>query len=138
LPDSVLFLPNSAFVLIVVGVLLIYCEFVWVGKLIFGIVGAILAICGIEMLSRAPNTVLGISLIGGAIVCFVVEAAFRTYFVAGTIATLLLGWGFWKLYATPPCILPQLAFPISALFGGITTALLFAAKRARQNKHSDV
>jgi len=128
-------LPNVSFVLIVAGILIIYGEFIWVGKLIFGVTGSIAALVGLALLWRLPHTTLGISLLGASVVCFAIESAFETHWIAGISAAILWGWGFWRL-CTTPSVLPQLAFPVSAVFGFVTTALLSIAQRARRNKRS--
>ena len=118
------------------GVLLLYCEFVWPGKVVFGVAGACSVLGGLAILWRIPHTTIGLALIGAAMVCFAVEAAFQNRFVAGTAATVLLANGFWKLCAVAPGIRPEMAFPVSAIFGAITLALLSVAKRARRNKRA--
>ncbi len=123
--------PNTAFLLITAGILLTYAEFIWVGRVIFGVAGAIMALTGIAAIAATPHpAITGVLLIAGAIIFFALEAAFETLYLAGILASALWAIGFLKLCP----ILPQVAFPVSALFGAITTWLLSIAKRARRNK----
>jgi hypothetical protein len=101
---------------------------------VFGVAGACLAMGGLAILWRFPHTTVGLALIGAAILCFGVEAAFQTRLLAGIIATVLLASGFWKLCAVESGIRPEVAFPVSAIFGATTLALLSVSKRARRNK----
>ncbi len=127
-------MPNLAFLLICLGLLLIDCEFVWVGKVMFGVCGAVCALAGVAAFARMPHTALGIGLILGAVICFALEAGFETGFLAATAGSALWAFGFWKLCPAPQPVLPQIAFPVSAGLGAVTTWLLWIAKRARRNK----
>ena len=129
-------MTSFAFVLIVAGIILIYGEFIWLGRLVFGVVGAIVALAGVAMLTRVPHTALGMSLIGTSILCFVVDAAVETYWMAGVAATVLWAWGFWRLCPGADAMLPQVVFPVSLVFGALTTVLLSIAKLARRNKRA--
>lgn len=131
-------LPNIAFGLLVAGILIAYGEFIWVGKLVFGVVGAVLALIGITLLAGLPHSWTGISLLAAAVGCFAVEAVFKAHWVAGMTGTALLGWGSWKLCRPPKSIAPLMAFPASLILGGVTTALLSVARRARENKRLDL
>ncbi len=116
--------------------MLIYGEFIWVGKLIFGVVGALIALAGVSLLMRFPLTRFGMSLIGASILCFVVDAAVDTYWVAGVAGTVLWALGFWKLCRGVDAVLPQVVIPVSLIFGALTTVLLSIARRARRNKRA--
>jgi len=113
------------------GILLIVCEFIWVGKVWFGVAGAICALSGVAAFSRMPHTNLGIELLLGSVVCFAVEAGFETFWIAGVLGSLLWAIGFHQLQ---PSLLVPIVFPLSAIFGGVMTWLLSTAKRARRNK----
>jgi len=118
--------PDAAFLLTVGGILLAYGEFIWVGKVWFGLAGAVCALAGF---SRMPLNSAGAVLILGAAVCFGLEAAFETFLSAGVLGSALWAAAFWRAGASPPLVLC-----VSALFGGVTTWLLSIAKRARRNK----
>jgi membrane-bound serine protease (ClpP class) len=128
--------PNLAFVLTIFGILLVYCELIWMGRIVPGVAGALAVICGIYWLWQLQPGALGLELLAAAIACFALEACFRNYFVAGMAGTALLGCGFWKLFNQPPWIVAGLAFPMSALLGAVTTVLLEIARRARRNKRN--
>ena len=106
------------------------------GKIVPGVVGAVMTMSGIFWLWRLQPAGLGLELLAGAMACFALEACFSNTFVAGIAGTVLLGFGFWKLYSEPPWIVGGLAFPMSALLGAATTALLERARRARRNKRN--
>jgi len=110
------------------GILLIACEFIWVGKVWFGVAGAICALAGVAGL-HAPPTGSAIAAILGATVCFAAEACFETFFIAGVLGSVLWAAGFRTLGVSPPVVVFG-----SALFGGVTSWLLSIAKRARRNK----
>jgi hypothetical protein len=77
-------------------------------------------------------------LIGGAIVSIGLEAGIRTYCVAGVAGSVLWAVGFWKLCPAPNAISPEVVFPVTAVFGGVSIFLLNIAKRARANKRADL
>lgn len=129
-------MTSVAFVLIVTGLVLIYGEFIWVGKLVFGVAGAIVSLAGVAMLTHVPHTVFGMSLIGSSVLCFVLDAAIETYWTAGVAATALWAWGFWRLCPGADATLPWVVFPVSLLFGALTTVLLSIARQARRNKRA--
>lgn len=126
-------MPNVAFLFLVAATVLIYCEFIWVGKIIFGTAGVLLFIIGLNLFIRLPQAGLGLLFMAGAIGFFVLESIFSAYYLAGIIATALLARGFWMLGVAPP-----LAFPITGLLGCVTVALLSIARRARRNKRLDI
>jgi membrane-bound ClpP family serine protease len=128
--------PNLAFVITIFGILLVYCEFIWMGKIVPGVAGVLLAMSGMYWLWQLQPAVLGLELLTAALACFALEACFKTYFAAGIVGTALLAFGFWKLYDEPPWIVAGLAFPMSALLGVATTVLLAIVRRARRNKRN--
>jgi membrane-bound ClpP family serine protease len=131
-------LQNIAFVLVLSGLLLLYCEAIWVGRIYFGLAGAVLFLSGVAGLWNLPHTLPGMTLIAAAILAFVIEAFFRTCFVAGILGTILLASGFWKLCPPPIAIAPGLILPLTALFGVLTLKLFAIAKQARRNKRDDL
>ena len=67
-----------------------------------------------------------------------VEAVYRTYFVAGAVGTACLAVGTCKLFDPTPGITADLAIPVTIVFGGVTMFLGSAAKRAARNKRADL
>jgi membrane-bound ClpP family serine protease len=122
-------LPNTAFLLLIAGVLLIYCEFIWVSKIIFGTAGALSILTGLALFDRLPHTSFSLWLTLGGVACFVVETVTRTYFLASILGTALLACGFWRLGVAPLLVLPG-----TLACGALTSLLLSIARRARQNK----
>ncbi len=99
-----------------------------------GTLGGLCMVWGVAMLWRVPHTTLGCSLISGAVLCFAIEAWVQTKFIAGIVGTLLGAFGFWKFCAGEPRIVASVAFPISAVLGGVSLWVLGIAKQARANK----
>ena len=130
--------PNTAFVLTIFGVLGIYCEFIWSGRIYPLLFGSAAVITGCFFLWRLSPSPLSLALIGSAALLFVVELLRNTYFVAGTLATACLAAGFCEMFRTPPWIVPGLAIPVCCVFGAVTCFLSYAARRSRENKWSDI
>jgi len=120
---------NAAFLLIMAGLLLIYGEFIWVGKVWFGLAGSACALAGVAAFWGMPHATVGPVFLIGAVVFFLIESAFETFRAAGILGSALWAAGFWKLGVSPPVVLG-----ISGLFGVLTIWLLSIAKRARRNK----
>ena len=120
------------------GILGIYSEFIWPGRVLPGLLGAAALVCGCYFLSRHSPSGAGLVLIGIATLLFVAESLYRTYFFTGAVATACLAVGACKLFNRAPGIEAGLAIPVSIVFGGVTVFLGSAAKRARRNKCSDI
>lgn len=130
--------PSTAFVLAILGVLAIYCEFVWPGKVYPGVLGSIVLIIGAYFLWLNSPSRSGLVLIGLAVPLFLVETLWKTGFVAGIAGTALLSFGVCRLFTGPNRIGLGLAIPVCIVFGAISVFLAYGARRARQNKWSDV
>jgi membrane-bound serine protease (ClpP class) len=130
--------PSTAFVLAILGVLAIYCEFVWPGKVYPGVLGSIVLIIGAYFLWLNAPTGIGLLLVGLAILLFLVETLWNTRFAAGIAGTTLLSFGVYRLFAGASRIGLGLAIPVCIVFGTISVFLAYGARRARQNKWSDV
>lgn len=130
--------PTLAFVLLVIGVLGIYREFLNPGRVIPGLVGLALTVIAVYGLVRNGPTAIGLTLIGVAILFFIVETIWDLRFLPGIVGTLFLIDGFRRLIAPPLAISLPIAVIGSIILGGVTTLLAFGARRARQNKWSDI
>jgi len=130
--------PTVALFLTLGGLLLIYCELIWMRSVLPGVAGAAMAMCGLYWLVEFRPAAVGVELIAGATACFAAEARYQTWFVMGATATLLLACGFWRLYSQQPSIGAAAAFPGSFVFGAVTILLLDVGKRARRNKRVDL
>ena len=126
--------PNTAFCLVIFGLLGVYCEFIWPGRVLPGICGAAAAATGGYHLWRAVPSALGLELLALAAACFLLDAFIHTYLIAGTVATVALTFGFLRLIPGEHGIRPFWAIPWCLAFGAITMFLNWSARRARRNK----
>lgn len=129
--------PNMALILLVIGAVLIYVEFVHPGMVLPGVFGAVLLLVALSALSVLPINWLGAGLLILALTMFVLEAKFVTHGIltAGGAACMILGA---VLLVDSP--LPELrihlstAISVALPFAIITAFLLSLAVRARANK----
>jgi len=130
-------LPSYALTIAVIGVLLVYCELVWTGRVIPGVTGAILIAIGIYFLCRGPVSVIGPLWIVCAALLFVGEVLARAdfFFACAGIAALTIGFCF--LVPAPAALPYSLTVPLGIVLGAITAILCVGAKRARRNKRAD-
>ena len=129
--------PSSSFVLAVLGILGIYSEFIRPGRVLPGLLGAAALVCGSYFLWRHSPSRIGLLFIVLAAALFILESLYKTYFVAGALASACLAVGACILFREGPGIEAAVAIPTSAAFGALTTFLGSVAKRARLNKRSD-
>jgi membrane-bound serine protease (ClpP class) len=129
--------PNVALVLLVIGALLIYAEFVHPGFYVAGATGAVMLLLGLSALSVLPINWLGAALLILALVMFVLEAKFVTHGVltAGGATCMILG-AVMLIDSPFPELRIHLSTAISVAlpFALITAFLLSLAVRARANK----
>jgi len=130
--------PNTAFVLAIFGVLGIYCEFIWPGRLIPGLLGAAALAVGSYYLYRLSPSRLSVVLISAAALLFMAECLWKTFFIAGALGTTALAAGFCTMFRNPPWIVAGLAIPVCSMFGAVTCFLCYAARTARASKWADV
>jgi len=130
--------PSLAFVLLVVGVVGIYREFLNPGRVIPGLFGLALVVISVYALAQNEPTVAGMVLVGIGIVLFVVEARWNLRFLPGIVGTLLLIDGFRRLIAGPQGINIVFIVVGSIMLGAVTILMAYGARRARANKWSDV
>ena len=133
--------PNVAVVVLFLGVLAIYAEFLRPGKVLPGVLGSTAAIfSGRALLHQSGNwrgTVLGAVLIAGAIGCCALEARFQTKGVLTVCAVGLLTLGL--LWFVPaPAVLPAVAIGIALVFCPLSSFLFSIAYRARRRKRATV
>jgi membrane-bound serine protease (ClpP class) len=126
--------PNGAFLLLIFGLLGVYCELIWPGRVIPGVLGAATALAGAYFLFREPLQMAGLVFLGMGGLLLIAEALAAPYFLLGSLGTIALTAGFVMLLPDSRRIAPGLAIPVSALFGALTTLLASIAKRARRNK----
>ena len=134
-------MPSSAgeaFLLVLSGILGIYCEFIWPGRLLPFFGGCALAALGVAGLARMPLSGLGLCGIASALSLFLIEAFSRFNLLPGLGAIISLSIGSSLLVQAPARIPIVLAVLVSIVFGCLTLFLLYAAKQARRSKWSDL
>jgi membrane-bound ClpP family serine protease len=129
---------GAAFILILLGMVCMYGEFIWPGRVFPCLAGSLLMIAGVEGLARMHLSSWGMTLIALGFALFLVEAFWGINLVAGIIGTALLSVGASLLVRAPAHLSPELTVPACTLFGGLTVFLCWKAKRARRNKWSDL
>lgn len=130
--------PIQAFLLFLLGILAIYCELIWPGRIWAGLLGCALTLTGAYFVWQNSPAVGGVVFLGAAAVLFLIEAFWRIYFLPGILGTASLTIGCCRLFPANTAIPPRLAIPVCVIFGAITVFLAYTAKRARQNKWSDI
>ena len=130
--------PNTAFVVLILGLLGIYAELVWPGRVIPGVLGLGSAVAGAFFLFREPLSLPGVALLAVAAGLLAAEALWGPYFLLGSSGAIALAAGFSLLLPEPRRIAPGLCIPLTLVFGAVTTSLAAAAKKARRNKRADI
>jgi membrane-bound serine protease (ClpP class) len=129
--------PNIAFILLIVGALLIYVEFSSPGMVAPGVVGAILLLLGLSAISVLPINWLGAALLFLAFVLFALEAKFASHGVLGAGAAVAMVLGAVMLINSP---YPEMrihlstALAVAVPFSLITMLLVSLVVRARRAK----
>jgi membrane-bound serine protease (ClpP class) len=126
--------PNIAFCLLICGILGVYSELIWPGRVWPGIAGTGSVLTGGYFLWLASPAPLGLELLASAAVMLALDACVDTLYVAGTVATAALALGFTRLIIGPNRIQPVWAVPLCIALGSVTMALNAAGRRARRNK----
>jgi membrane-bound serine protease (ClpP class) len=129
--------PNIAFCLLICGILGVYSELIWPGRVWPGLAGFGSLLTGGYFLGRASPGPFGLGMLALAAVMLALDACVDTSYVAGTAATAALVLGFSRLIAGPNRIQPIWAVPLCIALGAVTMALNAAGRRARQNKRVD-
>jgi len=129
--------PNIAFILLILGALLIYVEFTSPGMIAPGVFGAILLLLGLAGLSVMPINWLGAALLATAFVLFALEAKFAAHGVLGVGGAIAMVLGAVMLINSPS---PEMrihwstALAVALPFSIITALLVTLAVRARRAK----
>lgn len=130
--------PNGAFLLLIFGLLGVYCELIRPGRVIPGVLGVAAALAGAYFLFGGSLRMAGLVLLGIGVLLLMAEALAAPDLLLGILGTIALTAGFVVLLPHSRQIAPGLAIPVSALYGALTTVLASIAKRARRNKWSGV
>jgi membrane-bound serine protease (ClpP class) len=129
--------PNIAFLLLVVGALLLYVELNHPGAVVPGMVGVVFILLAIFAFDLLPVRWAAIILIFTAFALFVLEAKFATHGVLGIGGVVTMVLGALLLVDAP---IPEMrvhlwtALAVSIPFGAITVLLMGLALKARRNK----
>jgi len=129
--------PNIAFILLIIGALLIYVEFSSPGMIAPGVIGAILLLLGLSAISVLPINWLGAALLILAFVLFALEAKFTSHGVLGLGGAVAMVLGAVMLINSP---YPEMrihfatALAVALPFSIITALLVSLAVRARRAK----
>ena len=129
--------PNIAFLLFVVGAILIYVEITHTGMVLPGVVGAILLLLAIMGFSFLPISVTGVLLILLAIGLFIAEVFVQSFGLLGVAGIVCLALGAIMLVDLPEKELridPFLAIGTAVGVGGIILFLAGIAIRAFRRK----
>lgn len=129
--------PNAACVLVLVGILGIYAECIWPGRILPGVAGAAALIAGAYSFYCLSPTAPGLALIAVSVALFAAEALWHCRFVCGILAAAALATGLRLLVHPPHRVALPLAIATAAALGTATVFLAAVARRARQNKRSD-
>ncbi len=119
--------PNIALILGLIGLLALYFEFTTPGMVLPGIVGAVCIFLALVAFNILPVNLLGVVLILGAIILFVLEAKLGSYGVLAALGIISMVMGSLILIDSP---LPELqvrlatALCVTLPFAGITMFLL--------------
>ena len=128
--------PNIAFILLVLGVLGIYIEFLSPGLIFPGVAGGIMVLLGLSALSVLPINWVGAALLLLSFAFFVLEAKFASHGVlaAGAVAAMILG--SLLLINGPPAMRIHIstALPVALAFAAIAIFLVSLVVRARAQK----
>ena len=129
--------PNIALIVLALGVLGIYVEFVAPGLIFPGVIGSILALVGLAAFSVLPLNWLGVMLVLLALVMFALEIKFVSHGIlsAGAAAALVLGATMLVDSPTPEMrIHLATALSVAAPLAIVTALLVTLAVRARRSK----
>ena len=130
--------PNIAFLVVLVGMLGIYCEFLRPGLVIPGVVGGVALLLGASAIAAQPVNHYGVALMPAAVVLFVLDARYgwRRGLGAGAAIAMALAAGL--LIDGPVGIRWPIAILGSAGLAAVTVYLNSVAARARRNKMAGV
>jgi membrane-bound serine protease (ClpP class) len=128
--------PNIAFILLILGALGIYVEYLSPGLIFPGVAGGILLLLGLSALSMLPINWTGAALLLLSSAFFVLEAKFASHGILGIGGIVAMILGALLLINGPPemRIRVSTAFAVSLPFGAVTLFLVSLVVRARAQK----
>jgi len=131
--------PNIALLLGLIGLLALYFEFTHTGLILPGVVGAVCVFLALVAFNILPVNFLGVALIIGAIVLFVLEAKLGSYGILAVLGIVAMIFGSLILVNSP---LPEMrihwvtAIGVTLPFAAITIFLLRLVILSQQRKSS--
>lgn len=129
--------PNVAFLLLLLGILLIYIEITHFGLIIPGVIGGICLLLAVTGFSFLPVSATGILFILAAFALFVAEIKVQGFGFLGIAGVICLALGGIMLVDVPEAdfrIDPLLAIVAAITFGGIILFLAMIAVKASKRK----
>lgn len=129
--------PNVAFLLFLVGALLIYIEVTHAGMVVPGVVGGILLLLSVMGFSFLPINATGVILMLAAVGLFVAEVMIQGFGIFGLAGVVCLALGGIMLVDLPEeglTVDPWLAVATAVSFGAISLFLMGLAVRAFRRK----
>jgi membrane-bound serine protease (ClpP class) len=129
--------PNVAFLLLLVGVLLIYIEVTHAGMYVPGVVGGLCLLMAVTGFSFLPVSVTGVLLLLAAIGLFIAEALVASHGILGVAGAVALALGGIMLVDLPDASIgidPWLAVSAAAGFGLIAVFLATLALRSARRR----
>ena len=132
---SLLSSPDRAWLGLMVGLVLIGRELTGPGRIVPGVLGAVVALTSIWMMSSYRFAPAGVVLVVVAIALIVIQGFRRSWFVPGLTGTVLIAAGARMLLA-PPWRISWPAALCGSAVAGIAACLWYVAVRARRRKLS--
>jgi membrane-bound serine protease (ClpP class) len=128
--------PNIAFILMILGALGIYLEYMSPGLIFPGVAGGMLLLFGLSALSVLPISWTGAALLLLALAFFVLEAKFASHGILGTGGAVAMVLGALLLINGPPEMRIRLstALTVALPFAAITLFLVSLVVRTRAQK----
>jgi membrane-bound serine protease (ClpP class) len=128
--------PNIAFILLILGALGIYVEYLSPGLIFPGVAGGILLLLGLSALSMLPISWTGAALLLLSFVFFILEAKFASHGILGTGGAVAMVLGSLLLINGPPemRIRVSTALAVALPFAAITIFLVLLVVRARAQR----
>jgi membrane-bound serine protease (ClpP class) len=123
----------EAFPLAIFGLLGIYWELIFPGRIYPGVLGASAALGGAYCIWRDSASALGITMAAAGLLLFLAEALWNLHSSGGIAGAICFIGGSINLFPHSPRFV-WLAAPLSLIFSAITLLLAKSAQRARRNK----
>ena len=127
--------PDRAWLGLMVGLVLIGRELAGPGRIVPGVLGAVVGVTSIWMMSSYRFSAAGVLLVGAAISLIVLQGFRRLWFVPGLAGATLIAAGARMLLA-PPWSISWPSALCGSVVAGIAACVWYVAVRARRTKLS--